>query len=71
MSYGNKFLDKLKKKDFNEKKRKLKEQIFMENSLKNDFDNLMKLKSREYKNIQDKDKKELKFNYDYTIARRE
>ena len=31
----------------------------------------MKLKPREYKNIPDKEKKEIKFNYDYEKARRE
>ena len=71
ISYNDKFLDKLKNKDIKEKKRKLKEQISKENKRKLEFDKLMKLKSREYKNIPDKEKKEIKFNYDYEKARRE
>ena len=71
ISYNDKFLDKLKNKDIKEKKRKLKEQISKENKRKLEFDKLMKLKPREYKNIPDKEKKEIKFNYDYEKARRE
>ena len=62
ISYNDKFLDKLKNKDIKEKKRKLKEQISKENKRKLEFDKLMKLKPREYKNIPDKEKKEIKFN---------
>ena len=71
ISYNDKILVKLKNKEIKEKKRQLKELLVIENKLKNDFDKLMKLCPKEYKNISDKEKKELKFNYEHEKARRE
>ena len=65
------FLEKLKNKDTKNKKRKLKAQIKKENNSQNEIDTLIKLKPREYKNIQDKENKELNYNYDYAKERRE
>jgi len=53
MNYNDKFVLKLKNKDIKEKNRKLKEQISIENKLKIKFDQIMKLKPREYQNIPD------------------
>lgn len=62
---------KLKSKDIKEKNKKLKNQISMENDLKTRFEKMMKLKPKEYMNIPDKDKKDLKFDYEHAKARRE
>ena len=69
--YNDKLVLKLKSKDIKEKIRKLKNQISIENNLKTRFEKMMKLKPREYMNIPDKDKKDLKFEYEHEKARRE
>ena len=69
--YNDKLVLKLKSKDIKEKIRKLKNQISIENNLKERFEKMMKLKPREYMNIPDKDKKDLKFEYEHEKARRE
>ena len=71
ISYNDKFVMKLKLKDIREKNKKLKEQIVKENDLRRKFEKMMKLKPKEYMDIPDKDKNELKFSYDYAKARRE
>ena len=62
---------KLKSKDIKEKNRKLKNQISIENDLKARCEKMMKLKLEECVNIPDKDKKDLKFEYEHEKARRE
>ena len=69
--YNDKLVLKLKSKDIKEKIRKLKNKISIENNLKTRFEKMMKLKPREYMNIPDKDKKDLKFEYEHEKARRE
>lgn len=71
ISYNDKFLIRLKNKEIRDKTKKLKEQIKIENKSKNDFDKLMKLKPREYKNIPDEKKNDLRFTYEHDKARRE
>ena len=71
ISYNDKFLEKLKNKDIKDKKKKLKEQIAIEKQFQTEFERLMKLKPREYKNIPDKVKQECKFNYEHEKARKE
>ena len=71
ISYNDKFLLKLKNKDIKEKKRQLKEEIKKENILKLEFEKIMKLKPKDYKNIPDNQKKEKKFNYLHQKAARE
>ena len=71
ISYNDKFVLKLKNKDIREKERKLKAQISIENNLKSKFEKMMKLKPKDYKNIPDKEKNELKFEYEHEKARKE
>ena len=71
ISYNDKFVDRLKNKDIREKTRKIKEQIKKENNFKNKFERMMKLKPKDYRDIPDNEKKELKFQYDYEKAKRE
>ena len=56
ISYNDKFVIKLKNRDINGRKKKIKEQLEVENKAKTDFEKLMKLKSKEYKRIPDKEK---------------
>ena len=69
--YNDKLVLKLKNKDIKEKKRQLKEEIKKENNLKLEFERIMKLKPKDYKNIPDKEKNEKKFNYMHQKAVRE
>ena len=62
---------RLKNKDIRERTKKLKEQIKIENSWKTKWNQIMKLKPKEYKNIPDKTKKDIKFNFEHEKARRE
>ena len=62
---------KLKNKKIREKKKKLKEQIKVVNKSKLELDKVMRLKPKEYKNVPDSKKKELKFNYEHDKARKE
>ena len=71
ISYNDKFVDKLKNKDIREKTRKIKEQIKKENNFKNKFERMMKLKPKDYRDIPDNEKKELKFQLDYEKNKRE
>ena len=71
ISYNDKFVLRLKNKEIREKKRKLKEQIKLLNKSKSEFNKLMKLKPRDYKNIPDSEKKTIKFNYEHDKARKE
>ena len=71
ISYNDKFVLKLKKKDLREKRKKLKEEIKKENELQAKFEKLMKLKPKDYKNIPDKEKYELKFSNDLQVATRQ
>ena len=71
ISYNDKFVNRLKNKDIREKTRKIKEQIKKENNFKNKFERMMKLKPKDYRDIPDNEKKELKFQYDYEKAKRE
>ena len=71
ISYNDKFVDRLKNKEIREKTRKIKEQIKKENNFKNKFERMMKLKPKDYRDIPDNEKKELKFQYDYEKDKRE
>ena len=70
VSYNDKFVMRLKARDLKEKNRKIKEQKEIENEAKK-YEHLMKLKPKEYINIPNKEKYEIKFSYDYQKARRE
>ena len=48
ISYNDKFVIKLKNKDIKGRKKKIKEQLEVENKAKTDFEKSMKLKSEEY-----------------------
>ena len=71
ISYKDKFVLKLKNKEIQEKKKKLKEQIKLVNKSKSELDKVMKLNSKDYRNVPDSKKKELKFNYKHDKARKE
>ena len=71
VSYNDKFVERLKAKDIREKNRKIKELKEKENEKKKKFDKLMKLKPKDYKDISDKEKYEIKFDYDYAKTQRE
>ena len=62
---------RLKARDLKEKNRKIKEQKEIENEAKRKYEHLMKLKPKEYKNIPNSEKYEIKFSYDYQKAKRE
>ena len=71
VSYNDKFVMRLKARDLKEKNRKIKEQKEIENEAKRKYEHLMKLKPKEYKNIPNNEKYEIKFSYDYQKAKRE
>ena len=71
VSYNDKFVLKLKKKDIKEKKKKLTEQKKIEREAKIKFDKLLKMKPREYKGISKKEKEDIKYQYGLEKARRE
>ena len=60
-----------KARDLKEKNRKIKEEKEIENEDKRKYDHLMKLKPKEYKDIPNREKYEIKFSYEYQKARRE
>ena len=60
-----------KARDLKEKNRKIKEEKEIENEDKRKYDHLMKLKPKEYKDIPNREKYEIKFSYEYKKARRE
>ena len=62
---------RLKNKGIRERTKKLKEQMKIENSLKVKWNHIMKLKPKKYKNIPDKTKKDIKFNFEHEKAQRE
>ena len=57
ISYNDKFVLKLKNKEIREKKKKLKEQIKLENKSKSELDKVMKLKPKDYRNVPDSKKR--------------
>ena len=61
----------MKNRDINGRKKKIKEQLEVENKAKTDFEKLMKLKSKEYKRIPDKEKFAIKNHYLIEKKRRE
>jgi len=65
ISYNDKFILRLKKKDIKDKMKSLSEQRKKEKEAKDKLNKLMKMKPREYKNISDKEKNDIKFSYDY------
>ena len=65
ISYNDKFILWLKKKDIKDKMKRLSEQRKKEKEAKDKLNKLMKMKPREYKNISDKEKNDIKFSYDY------
>ena len=69
ISYNDLFLDKLKGKDLRERRKKLNEEIIELNKAEKKLNNLKKLKLKEYKDIPDTVKNEIKFAYDYHKAR--
>ena len=71
VSYNDKFVLKLKKRDLKEKERKLKDEIQKEKQAKDNLDKLLKLKPKDYKNISKKEKDETQFVYMYQKSKRE
>ena len=71
ISYNDKFLFRLKNKEIRDKKKRLKEQIKIENKSKSEYDKMMRLKPSVYKNIPDKKKYDIKFAYDHDKTKRE
>ena len=71
VSYNDKFVMRLKKKDIKERKKQLNEQKKVEKEAKEKLDKLFKMKPKEYKQISMKEKKETKENYENQRARRE
>ena len=71
ISYNDSFLNKLKGKDLRERRKKLNEEIIELNKAEKKLNNLKKLKPKEYKDIPDTVKNEIKFAYDYHKARKD
>ena len=69
ISYNDKFIMKLKNKDIKDKAKKLVEQKKKEKVAKEKFFKLMKMKPKDYKNISDKEKGEIKFTSEYEKAK--
>ena len=65
ISYNDRFILRLKKKNIKDKMKILCEQRKKEKEAKDKLNKLMKMKPREYKNISEKEKKDIKFSYDY------
>ena len=65
ISYNDKFILKLKNKDIKDKTKKLVDQKKKEKIAKEKFDKLMKLKPKDYKNISDIEKDEIRFTCEY------
>ena len=65
ISYNDKFIVKLKNKDIKDKTKKLVDQKKKEKIAKEKFDKLMKLKPKDYKNISDIEKDEIRFTCEY------
>ena len=71
ISYNDSFLIKIKGKDLRERRKKLSEEINELNKSEKNLNHLKRLKLREYKEISDAEKDEIKFAYDYHNARKE
>ena len=71
VSYNDKFVQKLKKKDIMEKRKKLMEQKQIEKQAKNRLDKLLKMKPKKYKQISVKEREDIKKDYEKEKARRE
>ena len=71
INYNDSFLIKLKGKDLRERRKKLNEEIIELNKAEKKLNNLKKLKPKEYKDISDTVKNEIKFAYDYHKARKD
>ena len=71
VSYNDKFILRLKKKEIKLKKDVLKTQRKTENEAKMKLDKLLKMKPNEYKNISNKEKNETQFQYYYEKAKTE
>ena len=71
VSYNDKFVLKLKKKDIMEKRKKLMEQKQIEKQAKNRLDKLLKMKPRKNKQISVKEREDIKKDYEKEKARRE
>ena len=71
VSYNDKFVMRLKKKDIKERKKQLNDQKKVEKEAKEKLDKLLKMKPKEYKQISMKEKKETKEEYENQRARRE
>ena len=69
ISYNDKFIVKLKNKDIRDKTKKLVEQKKKEKNAKEKLDKLMKLKPKDYKNISDNEKDEIRFTCEYEKTR--
>ena len=65
VSYNDKFVMRLKKKDIKERKKQLNKQKKMEKEAKEKLDKLLKMKPKEYKQISMKEKEETKGDYEY------
>ena len=65
ISYNDKFIERLKNKDIKDKTKKLVEQRKKEKDAKEKLDKLMKMKPKDYKNVSNKEKGEIKFLYEY------
>ena len=71
VSYNDKFILRLKKKEIKINKNQLKNQMKKEREAKIKLDKLLKMKPSEYKNVSNKEKNETKFQYNYEKAKRE
>ena len=71
VSYNDKFVERLKAKEIRGKNKKIKELKEIEKDKKKKYDKLMNLKPKDYKNIPDQEKYEIRFAYDYAKIQRE
>ena len=71
VSYNDKFVLKLNNKDIKGRTRKLNEQKIKENSAKSKLDSILRLKPKDYKNISNREKDEINFQYLYEKGQRE
>lgn len=71
VSYNDQFLLRLKRKHIREKTKELLKQKKLEKEAKKKLDKILKLKPKEYKQISETEKREIKMAYEYEKAKRE
>ena len=69
ISYNDKFILRLKKKDIKEKTKLLSEQRKKEKEAREKLNKLLKMKPKDYKNISEEEKRDTKFEYDLEKTR--